>query len=771
MLVRLVALVTERPRTVLLVAVMLALVGAWLGVTRLSIDGDTDSLIARDRPFLAGYRAFQEEFGDLEGVIIAVDPRGDDAAAQRAVDRLAQSLARLAKEQLVTRVAAFIEPLEQPRLASWSLSDDALAVLAEAAPILGDAARDQAAACDTLNSFLTIEPHRTYLRAPEGTLLLVEAVPAKDFTALEPFARSIAAIRAECAAVQTEFPMVKFGLTGKPVLQADEMATANADMTRASLASLAIITVLFIVVFRGVRRPLLAVVAFAIATGWTYGAATLLVGRLTVLSTVFLLVLVGAGLDYGVHVVSRYAEFRAMLPRRAAVVDALRSVGPSTLVGALGSASVFFLALSSDFGGLRELGVIAGTGLLLCALAMVTVLPALLLVAGDSAPDSTPTQTVAHAAARPRSRRWFATALSVALPILAALAALPWAPAFQSNLLELQSPTLESVRWERRLLDESPGSSWYAVSVVRSVEEAARLEALAAGQSSIARTESVASLVRIETPMRVALRTEIAQAIAGPLPPLNSTASIASHSARAIIDGARGSLRDALPPALRDRWSSAQGGYLVHYYPSGDAWEEKPLRAFVQAVRSVDANATGVPITQLESIDDMRNAFTRLSWLSLVAVACIAWLDFRSVRLTMLATGSVVAGVAMTLGVLALLRVELNLANFFAIPMLLGLSIDSGIHILHRASDGAEALRSTVRTVAFTALTTAIGFGALIFAEHRGLHTLGVVMAVGSLCCLYVSCVFLPALLARQASAPTNSGSTPSGSAARKFFP
>jgi predicted RND superfamily exporter protein len=91
-----------------------------------------------------------------------------------------------------------------------------------------------------------------------------------------------------------------------------------------------------------------------------------------------MLVLVGAGLDYGVHVVSRYGEFRRTRESRDAAMLAVRHVGPSTLAGAAGSAAVFFGAWFTDFGGLRELGVIAGAGLLLCALAMVTVLPALL---------------------------------------------------------------------------------------------------------------------------------------------------------------------------------------------------------------------------------------------------------------------------------------------------------------------------------------------------------------------------------------------------------
>jgi predicted RND superfamily exporter protein len=130
----------------------------------------------------------------------------------------------------------------------------------------------------------------------------------------------------------------------------------------------------------------------------------------------------------------------------------------------------------------------------------------------------------------------------------------------------------------------------------------------------------------------------------------------------------------------------------------------------------------------------------------------------------------------MTLGAMPLLGIDANLANFFAIPMLIGLGVDSAIHIIHRAREDPARLGHTVRAVAFTALTTAVGFGALVFADHRGMRSLGAVMLAGSLCCMYAACVALPMILRRDqnslgSSADTNSGSTPSGSAAMNRLP
>ncbi len=795
MIERLALFVTAWPRAVVITAIVLGAIGAWLGVARLRIDGDTDSLIAAERPFMQDYRAFQAEFGDLEGVVIAVDPKGSDAAGKRAIDAIAAQLETLQQQSMVSRIGARIEPAEQWRLASWSANDGELAAMAAAAPAIAAIARGEESAHPLVARALSQASSQArepeYLRVPGGTLFLIEAIPAKDFTALEPFTAAIGAIRAKLDEVRVAHPDVDIGLTGKPVLQADEMSTANNDMMRASVGSLVVITVLFIIVFRGIRRPLLAVAAFAIASAWTYGAATIVVGRLTLLSTVFMLVLVGAGLDYGVHVVSRYGEMRRRFARAEAVRAALVSVGPGTITGAIGSASVFFLALATDFGGLRELGIVAGTGLLLCAIAMVTVLPALLTLAGDergveghvvmpkvamptvatpkvAAPEpiSPPTALSAIASAPPR----VSTMLMACVPIVACLAGLPWAFGFQSNLLELQSSNLPSVRWERRLFEDSPGASWYAVSMADSLERVAALEVAAQHATAIARTESVLSLVKLDTPARAALRKQVADAVDAPLVAL-ANPTPASEAARWIIEGAQASLRDALPAAVRDRMVSPGGKFLVQYFPSVDAWEEAPLASFVASVHRIDPMATGVPVTQLNSILDMRNAFTRVSWLSIIAVTLIAWFDFRRMSATLLATATVLAGVAMTLGLMPMMGIELNLANFFAIPMLIGLGIDSAVHIIHRARQDPAQLATTVRAVAFTALTTAIGFGSLVIAEHRGMRSLGLAMGVGSLCCMYVACVVLPLALVRQSSAPTNSGSTPAGNAARNRLP
>ena len=854
---------THAPRLVLGIGVVLAAFGGWLGAMHLPLDADTNSLIGRERPFMQRYQAFLDEFGDLEDMIVVIDPLGEDAPAharaEAAVRAVQGALAELVERGQLTWVHSGISVDEQWRVAPHAMSERELHELARARSALELLAHGQAAAAleqadrsvtsplpdragiesaivtlDALapqvvdhlepsaakdraaqtghaddRSLGAAHPDR-FLRSEHGRLWFVQAMPAKDFANFNAIAAPLAAVREALASVQADHPGVDIGLTGKPVLQEDELATSNADMGRSSLLSLAVITVLFIWLFRGMRRPLLAVAAFGIAVGITMGLAWLLVGRITLLSSVFLLVLVGAGLDYGVHIVSRFNEYLADGSRRLAAERTVREAGPGTLSGACATAVVFALAILTDFGGLRELGTLACAGLITSALVMVTVLPALLVVAGGAA--TAPPRTTALWMRAPAG----AVVSIFAIAIVAAAIMAPSNLRFDANLLSMQAEGLDSVAWEERVLADDGTQTWFAASTASGPDAAwARREAMRA-LPGVARIRSAFDIIRLPTAAADRARTELAAAIPAPLAqgsigpeprhasaapstPDSSAATIAvpsSEPAAASItsttidvtaERARGiaaglerlavlaagsgqsegapilstlaarwraveralaeptqaasmlaelsaraarteralaqlrtgclmSVRDALPAVVRASSISPAGSWLLQIVPAGDAWDEPTLREFV-------------------------------SWLSLAAILVIAWIDFGSLRTALLATATVVAGVLLMLGLLGPLGLSLNLANFFAVPMLLGLGIDSAIHVLHRWKRDPDGLPATLTATAFTGVTTAIGFGALILADHRGLASLGWAMLVGSIACVIVAVVALPALL------------------------
>src|SRR5438445_9373231 len=176
------------------------------------------------------------------------------------------------------------------------------------------------------------------------------------------------------------FPNLELGLTGLPVLETDEMAAAQNDTHLASLLAIAGVTVLFLVVYRGIAYPLLTVLTLLVGSAWGMGWLTLTVGHLNILSATFAVMLIGMG-DYGVLWVMRYEQARRRgADVRTALLHTTRHVAIGNLTAATTLALAFFAAMLADFRAVSELGWIAGCGVLLCALACFTVLPALVMV-------------------------------------------------------------------------------------------------------------------------------------------------------------------------------------------------------------------------------------------------------------------------------------------------------------------------------------------------------------------------------------------------------
>jgi hypothetical protein len=208
--------------------------------------------------------------------------------------------------------------------------------------------------------------------------------------------------------------------------------------------------------------------------------------------------------------------------------------------------------------------------------------------------------------------------------------------------------------------------------------------------------------------------------------------ALAGFAAQQLQIGAALSLRDSLPPAVRDSFMSANNQFAILLHPQEDIWEPGAMAPFVAAIRTVDPNVTGAPVTVFESMQLMRASFLWQGIIASAFVLALLYLDFRSVKLTAIAFLSLLARLGWTVGLMGLLKIPFTLANFFAIPIMIGLGIDSAIHITHRVLEGGltHGFGSTRRAVIVTAITTTIGFGTLLFAQHRGLRGLGEVMTI-----------------------------------------
>ena len=303
-------------------------------------------------------------------------------------------------------------------------------------------------------------------------------------------------LRDHIADVQRDFPDVQAGVTGGDALNNDEMVAAQQDTMVATILALIGVSILFVVAFRQVWRPMLVVSMLIIALCWTLGFTTLTVGHLNILSVSFLPILIGLGIDFGIHLIARYSEERTRQPDfDSALQTAFCQTGPGVIAAALTTALAFYAVMLADFQGLAELGFLAGSGMLLCLLASFTVLPALLairerhLLVTPGVWQSFERDPLRGLMQHP----WISSGVLIFVTLLGVIL-LPW-PQFDYNLLNLQAKNTESVRWENRLHKGSGRSSWYALSVTKSLSDLRQKHSQFNALPIVERVESVASLL------------------------------------------------------------------------------------------------------------------------------------------------------------------------------------------------------------------------------------------------------------------------------------
>jgi hopanoid biosynthesis associated RND transporter like protein HpnN len=348
-----------------------------------------------------------------------------------------------------------------------------------------------------------------YLSVDNGRTYFLTARPGTEALSSEAIER----LRQLIEATQTELPGLNVGLTGGPVLDYDEMRQAKHDTTRASALAFILSTVLFIIAYRQVWRPLKAVICLLIGLGFSLGFATLSIGHLNILTITFAPMLIGLAIDFGIHFISRYEE--EMRNRRTgteAVERASAFTGQGIVTGALTTAAAFLAMALTRFRGIQEMGIISGGGLLLCLIPMMTALPVLLLRGRQNIRD--------HQLGPAGQRRLKIEILWLRHPLIVVTVALLLCLAatlqfhrvsFDYDLLHMQNQALASVQYEKQLIKSAGVSSLYGVVTADSAELAREYEERLKKLPAVAEVRSAADFLTDGQAHKLELVTDIKQ--------------------------------------------------------------------------------------------------------------------------------------------------------------------------------------------------------------------------------------------------------------------
>jgi uncharacterized protein len=207
---------------------------------------------------------------------------------------------------------------------------------------------------------------------------------------------------------------------------------------------------------------------------------------------------------------------------------------------------------------------------------------------------------------------------------------------------------------------------------------------------------------------------------------------------------------DDLPPAFRDQFVGRTGKFLLQAFPNIDVWQRDNQEKFIAELRTVDPDVTGTPVQLYEFEELLKNSYLQAAWYSLAAIALLVFFHFRSPGSVALALLPVGIGTLWLVGLMGWFGMPFNPANIMTLPLVIGIGVTNGIHVLNRFAEERTPgilARSTGKAVLVSGLTAIAGFGSLILAKDRGIHSLGCIMSIGIATCMIAGLTFLPALL------------------------
>ena len=604
-------------------------------------------------------------------------------------------------------------------------------------------------------------------------------------------------------------------LTGRPALRHDELQSVRGGMELAGALSFGLVSLLLLLCFRSIRISLAALLTLVVGLVWTAAFAAAAVGVLNLISVAFAVLFIGLCVDFGIHYGLRWREAaRIGLEGGAANALAAASVGPGLALAGLAAGIGFLAFLPTPYLGLAELGLIAGAGMAIGFLATMTLLPAFIAVlrvrpdgAGDGAGGFSET------VARLVEGRARGIVIAAGVVLVATAAVSPFVR-FDFDPLRLKDPESESVRTVMELVESGDGDSYALVQLAGSVAEAdaaaARLKQLPEVESvrtlssfvpdgqddKLEIVEEVAELVdpafaadRVPPPTGTetldALRAlgqaldalaatgeggearsarRLATALAGLIDSDPSPGRLTGLSDRLLknLPAAVGRLREALsaepvdagavPAALRDRWVAGDGRAKVEIRARAPIHRDRDaLRRFVEAVRGAAPRAVGPPITVLEAGNTVIASFLQATATAILAIALLLAVTLRSLRSVAIGFLPLVLAASIAIAAMVATGLSFNHANVIVLPLLFGLGVANGIHLLareRREGAAAPAIRSsTPRAVLFSALTTAASFASLAISHHPGTASMGVLLTIALVSLLACSLTVLPGLM------------------------
>jgi hypothetical protein len=625
-----------------------------------------------------------------------------------------------------------------------------------------------------------------YFASPDQRIFFLTVEPTRSLDGIDRARAMVTAVDRVLRAAATD-PRIageRLFAVGRPVGYVEVHATAMKDIARVGLASTAVVLLLLIIGLRRLVAPLFIVGTVIYGLTLTAGVAAVLYGSVSLVGWLFIVTLIGFGDEFGLYVVTHYWTASAPGASRAeALASALRRPGPGILLGGLTSAAAFFSLVVVSYPVMIQLAWLSTLGLLVILGCSFTVLPLALSFTEPGQSDESRWYRW-PARIRPTTgasrRRWLlAWGLLVAGSLLAArrlrFELQPW----KAALREIKV-TAELERTRRML-----GTSFIPFLMVS--RGATPEEALAADRRAVqaldrirdrAGVSAVVSLSRWLPPKeqqqaaidylerhREAFSAErFSRDFSTVVARMREPPAVLESTYRPLVASYLGRVPPILTLDSLERlglgdfiaehlvWHGEEYRVISEVYPTRFPWAAGVVDRFTETVREDGGPALAAATFVGDAFRGTHAAALRrdvllATGLAVGLVLLVLIVRFRRPGPVFLCLLPLAVGVAVALGLMALLGVELNVLTVAVAPLIVGLGSDDGIHIVDRLERGEpmeQVLAETGVPMILTTATTIAGFACFGFASFAGIRQLGLLAAVGLVTCLFASLHLVP---------------------------
>jgi predicted exporter len=749
------------PRVVIALVIVISALSVALS-TRLTVNTNLLALLPDEDPVTVAIRKLNDEEGGTNIISLAV--KGDDPAA---LDAWMKGVAAdLEAVEGVDYVLYDIDPTLAAQLAALQLSQAELGLLHErltGAVALGPAAANPFVAAKLLD----LGPLTQRLAAPPSSTAVLGGIDGVARLVVRPVgsafdAKFAAPLMARVDEVVDRHDAEKAGLEvvwlgGAYRHAVEDVQAVRTDLFWTGIVSFSMVLALVAFAFRDLRAVIIVFVPLLLANLWTTGFALIAVRSLNTFTSFYPAILIGLGIDFGIHLYARYQEERA---EGGSVEDCIErawsKAGPPCLTAALTTSGGFCALWAAGFGGFQQLGTILAVGVLLCVGAMLLVLP-LLIRWREKRPYKLPARRLDEALVkRPPTYRLAPVGLLISVVITLAAATQVHRIEFQYDMSELRPEGLafgDLTPDQQRLATAS-----YAPLIV-SYDDDAKLTAdheLISGR--IAKGElpafkgvlSIRSILPADQAERVAALQQII-ALARPenvqylpLPVQENLKKLAATAPRVLAAA-------DLPRSLQHMLGALDGRHRMLILPAGNMWDLRNTEVLrVEAEGALPGRQVAGEYMAMATLYRLFQGDIPVvvAW-ALGIVFVLTLFDMRSLKKAIATTLALGGGMAWAVAAMIVFDMKLSVVNFVGLPILLGMGVDTVIHLLHRLDEEGpgrvrQALATTGWATGLSTATTVVSFAALALATHRGVQSLGLMIVLGLSLVTLAGFVFIP---------------------------